>query len=114
MDKYKKMDTNSEDSKQTITAYNHIFEQKFTKLIKDIKKYRKDPSKKDHIKNCLHEAKSLRKTIRDAKKENKLYQITIKHDIISDTYTCTDSSLNINIKQIQQMNDVVAITFAFK
>ena len=60
------------EKKVKITAFLGIFEQKVERLIKDIKKHRKNPDRdKDHIKKLLKEAKSLRDLIRSAQENEK-------------------------------------------
>lgn len=53
--------------KVKVTAFLDIFEQKLERLIKDIKKRRKEGADKDNIKELLKEAKSLRDLIRSAR-----------------------------------------------
>ena len=55
--------------KVKVTAFLGIFEQKVERLIKDIKKHRKNGSDKEHIKRLLKEAKSLRDLVRSAQDE---------------------------------------------
>ena len=53
-----------------ITAYLGIFEQRLTRLIKDIKKYKKSGNK-DHAKRLLQEAKGIREVVRAAAEDRK-------------------------------------------
>ena len=85
-----------------ITAFNAIFAAKLDKLVKDIKKIRKDPTQRDKLKRCLSEAKQLKKAIKDSNKQVREYEIAFDYEI--DEY-----GMIINVTNLVT-DDVIKIT----
>lgn len=67
--------------KDGITAFNGIFEQRLTKLVKDIKKIRKDPASKDKLKRLISEGRDLKNAVKKDRKAS-----PISHRIIIPMY----------------------------
>lgn len=94
-----------------ITAYNHIFDQRIQRLVKQIKELRKNKGDKDLIKSCLKEAKTLRskmKKIEKKKKQSNTHYITLN---ITDSSKILDHSKNIHVSSISNIGDELIIRF---
>jgi hypothetical protein len=70
-------------SEKNITAFNGIFTARLNKIIKDIKKVRRDPTKKDKLKSLLQEAKHLKHSIKTSNKKQH-YNISTTYEINED------------------------------
>jgi hypothetical protein len=78
------MDDTNKNNTNCITTYNAIFTERFNKLIKNIKKIRRDPTKKDKLKSLLTEAKLLKQSIKESSKQKQNYNITVSYKINED------------------------------
>lgn len=81
-----------------ITAYHNIFEEKLKKLVKDIKKLRKDPSAVDHMKKLLEEARRLKKLLKKERKKPICHTIEIALDTQSHLVTIKEASASHAIR----------------
>lgn len=89
-----------------ITAFNPIFEQKLNGLLKDIKKLRKDPTKKSRVKQCISEARALKKILKDSKNDDLITVI-----VPAGTYTADiQVSDNAEVTSYLKFDDRTEIT----
>jgi len=96
------------NDKKNITAFNVIFAERFSKLVKDIKKIRRDPNQQDRLKKCILEAKELKKVLKiNDKKTIQKYTISVPHSIqdVTPNIVCSD---NIKIHEVI-CNDIETI-----
>ena len=96
-----------------ITAFNHIFEQRISHLLKQIRKLRKEKGSKEQIKACIKEAKHLRKKVRkDIKKvEPIMYTITLDKNNPSLIVNTSDP---INITSVEENENHLVFRFFVK
>lgn len=69
-------------SKTKITAFHGIFEERLTKLVKHIKKIRKDPASKEKVKQLIFEAKELKKLVKKEKVKPVTHTLEIEYNIV--------------------------------
>ena len=99
----------TESNKKGITAFNAIFIERLSKLVKDIKKCRKDPNQQAKFKRCLAEAKALKQSIKESSKHKHKHNVTIPYEIneegnlIISTSTIT-FSMGIKIIDVVSIN----------
>ncbi len=99
-------------SDSNITAFHHIFEQRLNKLLKQIKELRKNSGNKEYIKECIREAKKLKKKINKASKDiNKSYFISVKSQSADNIITISDQ---IEISSIEEKDEITTIRFNLK
>lgn len=112
--------SDSSTSSKSITAFNNIFAARLDKIIKDIKKIRRDPTKKDKLKLLLQEAKHLKKTIKDSSRKQ-IHNISIPYEfnvsgefiIHSESCIVSDGMKLINITtSINELSQQI-LTFNF-
>lgn len=75
-----------------ITAFHGIFEERLNKLVKHIKKIRKDPLSKEKVKNLIAEAKELKKLIKKEKVVSVTHSIEIEYNIVDGHLELQESS----------------------
>lgn len=99
------------NDKPVITAFNPIFEQKLHSLLKDIKKLRKDPEKKSRVKQCIAEARQLKKILKASKNDDVIVitlpprimanDITLSDNAVIESYLKFDDRTEIGIKRVK-------------
>lgn len=92
------------NEEKRITAFDNIFSQKLDRIVKDIKKIRKDPTKKDRVKQLLHEAKELKKIIKRGKKNPVVHTIDMPYVLLNGQLCISDPLVADNINIIECMN----------
>lgn len=92
------------DNEKRITAFDNIFNQKLDRIVKDIKKLRKDPSKKDKVKQLLNEAKELKKIIKRDKKNPVIHTVDIPYVILNGQLCISDPLIANNINIVECCN----------
>jgi hypothetical protein len=90
-----------------ITTYFGIFESKLDKLRKDIKAFRKDPTKKHKVKTIITEAKKLKQILKGMKKESACHTITL---VINNNQPILSDGLEL----VQYDNQDGVLTIVFK
>ncbi len=86
------------DNKRSITAFHGVFEQKISRIVKTIKKIRKDPNENSRVKELLAEAKSLKKLINTGRKKPTQYSIEIPIGIVDDQIFLGDTNAKKHLK----------------
>lgn len=86
------------DNKQSITAFHGVFEQKISRIVKTIKKIRKDPNEKSRVKELLTEAKALKKLINTGRKKPTQYSIEIPISVVDGQIQLAETSAKTHIK----------------
>ena len=103
--------TMNDSSNLNITAFNGIFEARLQKLVIKIKELRKDKCNKDRIKECIKEAKHLKKAIKKVEKPKlPIYEMFIDREQ-PDLIICSE---NIEIDSIGESEGMIHIRFSPK
>jgi len=102
-----------------ITAFHGIFEDKLDKLVKNIKKLRKDPSSKQKVREMILEAKLLKRLIKKDKKHKKethVHQLQIALRIVDGQIGIDESfpSDRIKMLDISFRDGVLTVDFDIK
>lgn len=102
-------------TESNITAFNHIFEQRLNKLLKQIKELRKHSDRKEQIKECIKEAKKLKKKIiKDHIKQctpDTIHSITISTTDANSIIKCSDG---LRISSVEEADNKTTIRFQLK
>lgn len=100
-------------SESNITAFHHIFEQRLNKLLKQIKELRKNSGNKEQIKECIRDAKKLKKKINKASKDtnNSPLFISIQTNAADNIVGMSEQ---IEISSMEEINNVTTIRFNIK
>jgi hypothetical protein len=92
-----------------INTYNEIFEQRIQKIVKQIKELRKHPKNKERIKECLKEAKALKKKITKSSKSNEM--VIHKMDIDLSQPGIINVGDSMNVVSIGSTDNILTIRF---
>jgi hypothetical protein len=96
-----------------ITAFNNIFEGKLSQMVKDIKKIRKDPTKKDKLERLRKDAKELRKIIKKEKKKTQTLFVDFGYEMVDGKIEAKSINASMNVSNVQITSDgnIIRVNF---